>query len=664
MQVLPSRSHSTYLSLALAVALSLSGCGGGGNEKAKNTDADPSDAAAASTATAPVDAEPAENAPAVDSRAALLSGAPPIEVEIDGKKWVTSKPGPSGDPRAKKGGSLKTSINGWPATLRTVGIASNTYLNSIVEGMCYESLCGMHSVTLDTTPKLATHWHISEDKMTFRFRINPKARWADGKPVTADDVIATYRLSQDDGLVDPMWKQIMGKLHEPNKLSDLEIEVKCRVKDWRNFISFSQMSILPAHELNKVTGEEYLKKYNFSYPVGTGPYKVQPKDIKKSQSITLTRRDDYWAKDEAANVGLNNFDRVHFIVIREQRLALQKAMKGDLDFYPVYTAKWWVEDLDPSESRAIARGLLVRQKVFTKNPVGVQGMAANMRDPILADVRVRKALSHLYDRRTLITEFAFDEYIPSKSYFPNSDAENPSNAMAEYDPNLAGKLLADAGWKTRDTDGYLTKDGKRLSLSLLYRSQGFEKYLTVFQSACKRAGIEIELKLVTPETHWKNMMDRKFQLAGMAWGAILFPYPKSNWSSEMAHKKGSNNITGVSSDKIDAIIEKYDAEFDLEKRNALLRELDGELYSLIPYVLEWYSPAERLLYWNRFGMPDHVLSRYADWREVFSTWWVSPKKDRQLRQAKNNPSKSMPIPPAKVDAWSDASPAADLAEAP
>lgn len=586
----------------------------------------------------------------------LTQGAPPLEVEVDGRTWTTSRPGPLGDPRAEKGGSIRTSIPNWPATLRTVGIASNTYLNSIVEGMCYESLLELHPATLEWVPRLATHWHVSDDKMTFRYRLNPAARWSDGKPVTADDVIATYRLSQDVTLQDPMWTQVMSKYEEPVKISDHEIEVRCKDKDWRNFLSFSSVKILPAHEIASISGKEYLDKYNFDYPVGSGPYRVLPKDIKDSQSIALTRRDDYWAKDEESQTGLYNFDRVHFIVIRERRLGFQKALKGDIDFHPVYTAKWWVEDLDPQESKAIARGLLVRQKVYTKHPQGVQGMAINMRDPLLADVRVRKALCHLYDRRTLLSEFAYDEYVPSKSYFPKGDAENLDNEMAEYDPDRANELLAEAGWKTRDRDGYLTKDGQRLSLSLLYRSQDFEKYLTAFQSACKRAGVQIKLQLVTPETHWTNMMDRKFQLAGMAWGAIIFPYPRSNWASEMADKVGSNNITGVKSDEVDRIIDAYDAEFDMDKRNALLRELDAELFRLTPYVLEWYSPAERLLYWNRFGTPKYVLPRYADWHDVFSTWWVDPEKDRQLQRAKRDSSQTMVSPPEEVDFWESKSP--------
>jgi microcin C transport system substrate-binding protein len=234
--------------------------------------------------------------------------------------------------------------------------------------------------------------------------------------------------------------------------------------------------------------------------------------------------------------------------------------------------------------------------------------------------------------------------------------------MVEYDTAAAQQLLAEAGWQDRDGDGYLVKDGQRLALTLLYRSQAFEKYLTTFQQSCTKAGVQINLKLVTPETHWKNMMDRKFQIAGMAWGAIIFPNPRANWGSRMADEVGSNNITGFTSEKADQIIRRYDEEFDLTKRNELLRELDAEIFAQHPYAQDWFIPCQRVLYWNKFGMPQGGLTKYADWRGVFSTWWVDPKKERELKLARESGAAMTPMPPLEVKYWIDA-PSTDVAQA-
>lgn len=566
-----------------------------------------------------------------------------------GKGWTTANPGPIGDPNAVKGGAMRSHIPAWPDNLRQYGIRSNTWLNYLVRDLCYESLLGIDPRTLEFMPALATHWKISDDNMKFTFRINPKAHWSDGKPVTSEDVIATYRLLNDDSLLAPMSKEmICNKMNEPVAKSKYIVEVECKTKDWRNFISISGMVLLPAHEIGDITGKQYLDDYNFKYTAVSGPYMIYQDDIVTNESITLTRRDDYWGKGLESNTGLYNFDRIRFVVIREDRLAFDKACKGELDFYNVNTAKWWVEDLP--ELDAVNDGHLLRRKVYTKFPKGYQGQAINMRNPPLDDVRVRKALAHLYDRRTMLEKFAYNEYEPLSSYYPGSDAANTSNVLVEFDPKRATELLAEAGWTERGTDGILVKDGKRFSITLTYRSQFFEKYLTVFQEAAKGAGVELKLQLLDPETAWNNLQDRSFTMSGINWGAILFPAPKSNWHSSMADKKGSNNFVGFKSDVADKLIEQYDAEFDLAKRTELLRQLDGEIFKHHPYVLDWYLPCERFIYWNKFGMPDTVLLKYHEWEDAFALWWVDEEQEKQLKTARESGEK-LSIPPEIVKPW-------------
>lgn len=583
-------------------------------------------------------------------------GDPSVPAELGGpgftgEGWTTATPERLGDPAAVKGGTMLSHMPAWPDNLRVYGIKSNTFMNSIVEGLCYGSLLSLHPQTMEFIPDLATHWKISEDKMIFSFRINPKAHWSDGTPVTADDVRATYRLIADDTLLDPMSKEaIVNTMLEPVARSKYIVEIKCREKNWRNFITFAGMTLLPAHQIGEITGESYLDVYNFKYTVVNGPYIVYDADIKTDESITITRRNDYWNAENARYHGLYNFDKIRFVVIREDRLAFDKACKGELDFYNVNVAKWWVEDLPVLE--ATEKGHLVRRKVYTKFPKGYQGQAVNMRDPLLVDVKVRKAMAHLYDRKTMLEKFAYNEYIPLKSYFPNSDAANPDNELVEYDPGAAVRLLAESGWSERGSDGILIKDGNRFSVKLTYRSEFFEKYLTVYQEACKQAGVELRLQQVDPSAMWDAVQHRKFQVSGMAWGASMFPSPKLSWYSTMADQDGSNNITGLQSAEADAVIDEYDKQFDLQKRNQLLRRLDGIMFNTHPYILDWYLPCQRFMYWNKFGTPKTVLYKYQDWRSVFSLWWVDAEKEKQLRAARKSGGK-LPIMPVDVDPWSD-----------
>ena len=584
-------------------------------------------------------------------------GDPSIPAELGGpgfvgEGWETASPGAIGDPSARKGGVISSSIPNWPDNLRRFGTGSNTWLNYLIRDLCYESLCGVHPMTLETIPGLASHWQVSDDNMTFRFRIDPRAHWSDGKPVVADDWIATYRLINDDTLIDPMMKQVIcNVMEEPKALSKYMIEVKCKEKNWRNFLAIAGLTPLPAHEIQGMTGGDFLEKYNFAFTATTGPYEVLPEDIRKNESLTITRRKNYWAKDDESNQGLYNFDKIRMVVVRDRRLQFEKACKGEVDFHPVFTAKWWVEDVEPLD--AYKNGQLIRTEIFTRFPKGFQGLAFNMRQAPLDDHRVRKAIAHLYDRKTLLTKFAYDQYDALKSYYPGSDAQNPNNKMIEYNPTKAVELLTDAGWVERDSDGILKKDNQRLTITIMYRSEGFEKYLTSLQESCRKVGVEINLNRVTPETHWKNMMERSFQAAGMAWGASLYPNPISNWSSQMADQDGSNNITGFKDPQADEIIAKYDAEFEMAERTKMLRELDGIIYAQVPYALEWYNPCERILYWNKFGMPSYGLPRYGEYESAFAFWWYDPEKVAALKESQKSRTAMGPIPELQIRPWED-----------
>ena len=138
-----------------------------------------------------------------------------------------------------------------------------SYFAYSVSSLSYESLLNVHPTTLEYMPALATHWQISPDKMTYRFRINPNARFSDGTPVTSDDVGATFDLMLDKTLQDPAQTVVFGKFNRPVAESKYIVRVQAKELNWRNFLYFSGMAILPAHVLKTVNGERYIKDYNY-----------------------------------------------------------------------------------------------------------------------------------------------------------------------------------------------------------------------------------------------------------------------------------------------------------------------------------------------------------------------------------------------------------------
>ncbi len=568
---------------------------------------------------------------------------------FDGKGWQTNTDFDLiGDPHAVKGGVLRDAIPDFPGTLRTEGPDSNSAFNYSVTAAAYESLLAIHPTTLEFIPALATHWQISPDKMTYRFRINPNARFSDGTPVTAEDVVASYDFRMDKTLQSPSDQLTFGKLNRPVAESKYIVRVQAKELNWRNFLYFSGMTIFPARVLKTLTGDQYLKEYNFKLLPGSGPYIIREADIVKGKSIIARRRPDYWAAANRANVGMNNFDQLRFEVVRDENLQFQMLKKGDLDVFPVSRARQWVEELDFD---SIQRGLVQKRKIFNDSPQGVQGIAFNTRKPPFDDLRVRKAFVLLLNRRQLIEKLMLNQYQPLNSYFPGSEYENPANPKNEYNPQAALALLKQAGWSARDSQGRLTKNGVPLEAEVLYDVKTFEPHLTVYQEDLRKAGITLHLRLITPETQFQMMNERRFQMVLAAWGALLFPNPETSWHSSLAGVPNTNNITGFQDPRVDQLCAQYDKTFDVNQRARIIREIDAILANSYQYVLLWYGPYIRVVYWNKFGTPPGYLPRTGDYYSIYSMWWIDPQKNARLNQALRDPSLKLEAGPAEDRYW-------------
>jgi microcin C transport system substrate-binding protein len=563
-----------------------------------------------------------------------------------------------GDPGAVKGGVLRDNIPDFPGTLRMEGPEWNSQLNYMIVSMAYEGLLNVHPTTLEYVPSLATHWQISPDKLTFRFRINPNARWSDGQPVTSDDVLASWQFYTDKGLQDPTMTTQYLKFEKPIAESKYLVRVKAKTLNWQNFLTFAGMIIFPAHVLKNVDGATYLRDYNFKLLPGTGPYVVNEQDIEKGKSVTIRRRKDYWAEKARANVGLNNFDEIREVVVRDQNLAFEMFKRGDLDYFFVNRSKQWVDEFNFDK---VQRGLIEKRKVFSNNPQGIQGYAFNTRRPPFDDIRVRKAFTFLQNRELMIQKLFYNEYLPDNSFFPGSVYENPNNPKNPYDPDTALKLLGDAGWKDRDAQGRLTKGGSPLEVEILNSDKQFETVLTVYQDDLRKVGITVNLRLVTGETLFKlAVTDRQFQMAVFGWGGQVFPDPEEEYHSSLADVNNTNNITGFKDPQIDQIIEKYNKSFNQQERVALMKDLDLILANQYQYALHWYRPALRLAYWNKFGQPQGTLSRVGDYVSspnngpgLNQMWWIDPQKAQKLEQAMRDPSIKLQIQSVEDHHWQD-----------
>ena len=220
----------------------------------------------------------------------------------------------------------------FPPTLRGFGKESRSQLLAFIEDITYESLLIKNPETNKWEPELATHWKIGTDSMTFFFRIDPRARWQDGREVTSEDVVETYKIRTDEGHGDAntytTWKDLF---QEPQIVSKYIVSIKAHKIDWRTFGYIAAVAIYPSYYLNKIDGAAYVEKYQFEMMPGTGPYEIDISQTTQENNgiIVLKRRTDYWAIDHDRNIGINNFDFIRFLFINDDNQETERIFNGD-----------------------------------------------------------------------------------------------------------------------------------------------------------------------------------------------------------------------------------------------------------------------------------------------------------------------------------------------
>lgn len=559
-----------------------------------------------------------------------------------------------GDPEAVKGGILTMSIPNFPSTLRNIGKDEASYFNRMAEKMIFESLLGVDPVNEKYTPRLATHWKMSDDKKEFKFRIDPDARWADGKPVVAEDVIATWKLRVDPGILEPYSNILFQTYEEPVAESKYIVSVRTKEENWRQFLYFAGMSVFPAHVIGGLSGSEFLEKFQFEPINGSGPYVISKDDIKKGQSLAMKRRSDYWAEEKRFSTGLNNFDVVRFDINADDALEFEKFKKGDIDVINVSKAQRWEEQFNFPDYE---RGLVVKKKVYNEKPSGHTGLCFNIRRPFFSDIRMRQAFAMLYNREQFNEKLFYNSYEMVYSYYPGSIYENPDNPKVKFDLDGAIRLLEEMGWTQKNNQGYRVKDGKQLEVELVFGSASQERYLTIYQEDCKKAGIKLNLRLVDLSTNFQLGNERNFDMISIAWGGLRIPNPESSLRSNTADEPNTTNWPGIKDARIDQLCDQYNVTYDRDERIRIVQEIDKIATEQYGYAFAWYAPYTRLAFHNKFGYPKYVLPRTegnldSDQFAIPLLWYADPDKLEKYDQAKKDNNITMDKGNVDVKYWS------------
>ncbi len=534
------------------------------------------------------------------------------------------EPDPIASPHAVRGGMLRFSSAQPPKSLNYY-VDSNTYTRQVFV-LLYETLLRVDPVTTEFIPGLACRWTISDDRLAFTFEIDPAAAWSDGRPVTADDVRWTFEQVMDPKSMTGPHKVALGVFDPPEILGPRTVRFRAKENHWRNLLAAGGFEILPRHAF---AGQDF-NRLDFDNPVVSGPYTIE--SVKEQIETRLKRRRDWWCDNRPSVRHTMNFDTLVFRYFAEDENAFEAFKKDQTDVFAVYISRLWANE---TIGEKFDKNWIVKRLVHNHEPIGFQGFAMNMRRPPFDDLRVRQAMAHLVDRETMNRTMMFGAYFLQRSYFEDLyDREHPcTNAFYTFDIPRAKALLREAGYTLNPATGILEKNGRPLSFRFLTRDASSDRFLAVCNTAFREVGVDMRIDRKDWAAWMRDMDAFNFDMTWASWSQVIFRDPEEMWHSREADRPSSNNITGFKDPEVDALIERQKTVYSAVARNDLYRQIDARVAAAVPYVLLWNINAVRLLHWDRFGMPDTVLSKFGDERSLLEYWWYDPDTASELKAA-------------------------------
>lgn len=559
----------------------------------------------------------------------------PSEVLPDGLVWETNGNEPLiASPDAKKGGVFRDYVRGFPLTLRSIGPDSNgifaNYLKNFEGG-----LVGLHPNTDKWVPDLATHWAYAEDGVTVYYKLDPNARWSDGKLVTADDYMFAFEMMRSEHIVDPFANDYFtNQVLAVKKYDDYTISVTgANKRPKKDLPYYYTVSPKPRH-FHKLD-ENWVQDYNWRVEPTTGPYKITK--VKKGKFIEFSRIKDWWAKDYRLNVGLNNVDKIRVKVIRDMEVAYQHFLKGELDTYYMVWPNFWH---DKATGEPYDKGYIHKVHFHYDAPQPLQGYFLNQDVEIFKDKNVRYGFAHAFNVQKVIDVIIRGDYERSHTVFKGyGKYSNDEIRSREFDLEKADDYFAKAGWKERGPDGIRVKGGKRLSASATYSQDNLTERLILLKEDLKKAGFELLLDKLDSSASFKKMLEKKHEIALVALTASFRPRFWGLFHSDNAHKSNTNNFGNMDDPEIDRLIDEYRFGIEESERIRLAKEIAAKIHENGSYIPTYSVGFTRFGYWRWMKLPKSIgtkASRYLFPPRDAGMFWVDQELKAETEAARKS----------------------------
>ena len=524
-------------------------------------------------------------------------------------------------------------------------------------------------------PLIADAYKYPDDYSSATYRIDPNARWHDGKPITAEDVIWSFQVLKANS---PNYSRYYENVTEAVALNDREVEFRFDQKGNRELPKIiGDLVVLPKHwwEGTDASGKKRdITQPTLEPPLGSAAYKIV--SFKPGVEIVWERVPDYWGAKLPVKIGRENFDRRRYVYIQDDNAAWQAFTKGGLEDIQVENSsrRWATYYNFP----AFQTGDVIKKEFPATSRGSMQGFIMNMRRPLFQDRKVREALTYLFDFETMNRTIFFGFNTRVSSYFVGSELASsglpqgkeleilnqykdqlpPELFTQEYrlpvyqqpppkegDPvqpapasppqperailrKVVG-LFAEAGWKIQNGKMTNEKTGEPFTIEILGNDATDEVISNPYINMLRKVGITATLRIIDPSQYVNRVNNFDFDMVTSVLAQSDSPGNEQRdfWSTKAANTPGSRNLSGIKNPVVDALVERVIFATDRDDLVAATRALDRVLLWNFYVVPQYTRPVVWLAYWNKFGIPDKQPSYIGPDTE---SWWIDPAKESAL----------------------------------
>lgn len=552
------------------------------------------------------------------------------------------------NPNVKKGGKVSYGVVGTfdslnPFILKSMRTTARGMWDPAFGNLVYESLMQRSQDEPFTMYGLLAETVEWDDDRTFiQFNLNPKARWADGRPVTAEDVMFTFELMRDKGRAP--FSNRLSKVSKMEKVGDRSVRFTFNEDVDREFPLLLALSpVLPKHAINVDTFD----RTTLEPPLGSGPYRVA--EVKAGERILYRRNPDYWAKDLPSKIGLDNYDEISVEYFLQENSLFEAFKKGEVDVYPEGSATKWARGYD---FPAVRSGDVIKDSFTPRTPSGMLGFVFNTRRPMFDNIKLRQGLALVFDFEWVNKNLFDSAYTRTQSYWQNSSLSFLGAAADDRELGLMGDVrdrinptILDGTYRLPVTDGsgrdrnvlreavtllreagYAIKDGKMvdakgtpLAFEIMSQNAGQEKIALAYARFLAPLGIVATVRTVDDSQYQQRSQSFDYDVIIKSFPSSLSPGVEQvgRWGSQSRDRQGSENFAGVADKDVDKLISNILQARTTEDFTAAVRSHDRLLVSNAYVVPLYHLNAQWVARWKHIGRPATVpLYGYQ-----LPTWW-------------------------------------------